>query len=109
MFYSNEAALADVIVDNHECKLRINEIEFKVVQKLFLSCLHTRLYTFDVVENKDLSGVAPLYTEPVTKKMALDFSNIKYIVEPMKKKKKPCHLSGFEMVPRSPEEIFMLG
>lgn len=109
MFYSNEAALADVIVDNHECKLKINEIEFQVVQRLHLRGFHNWQGSFDVIENKDRSGVAPLYTEPVTKKMALNFANIRYVVEAMKRKKKPGLFAGSEMIPRSPEEIFMLG
>lgn len=40
VFYSNESATADVSVDNHECKLKITEVEFEVQQKLLIHGFH---------------------------------------------------------------------
>jgi hypothetical protein len=40
--------------------------------------------------------------------MKLDLASIRYKVDQMKKKKNPGILAGHKMVPRSPEEIFML-
>ena len=78
MFYSNEIANADVTVDNHECKLRITEVEFQVVQRMRLSGHHTWNGKFDVIENKDRAGMDAGYTEAVTKRMTLNLETCKY-------------------------------
>lgn len=44
----------------------------------------------------------------MTKIMELNLGNIRYAVDPTKRKKKPGIFSGFETVNRSPEEMFML-
>jgi len=99
VFFGNEIANCTVSVDNHECKLRVEEVEFQVVQKMTLQGHRHWGGSFDVIENKDKTGIAPLQTEVVTKIMQLNLDTIKYIVEATRSKKK---------IPRAPEELFML-
>jgi len=100
---------ANVAVDNHECKLRITEIEFELQQRLHIDGYRRNWNgKFEIIENKDRSGVMPSQTEVITKQMTLDLAGIKYVVNNMKRKKNPGIFSGHSMVPRSPEEIFML-
>jgi hypothetical protein len=75
VFFSNEIAHADVTVDNSKGKLRVMEVEFQVTQRLRIN--HNRS-TFDVLENRDHSGIAAGQSEMVTKRMTLDLSNIRY-------------------------------
>jgi len=77
VFYSNETAIADVVVDNHECDCKISSISFNVSMSLRIyaqgeSCF----YPLVVISDKDESGIAPKYTEPVTKQFILNFAEI---------------------------------
>ena len=85
VFFSNEIAHADVTVDNSKGKLRVKEVEFQVTQKLRLNHHHN---SFDVLENKDRSGIPAAQSEISTKRMTLDLSNIRYNVDQMKTKRK---------------------
>lgn len=96
MFYSNETAIADVVVDNHECDLKISSISFEVLMRLIIYGEEESSFEpMIVISDKDESGIAPKYTEPVTKQFALNFAEINYNLKTSKK-------------PKSPEEIFML-
>ena len=79
--------------------MRISEIEFEVVQRLSIHAYHNWNGKFDVLENKDRSGVPASYTEPVNRIMTLNLDAIKYRVDGMRSKKR---------IQRNPEEIFML-
>ena len=89
-----------VTVDNSKQHLRIREVEFQVVQRINLP---GRTFTFDIIENKDRSGINPS-AEAITKQMQLNLAAIRYHCEPFKRKKM------FQGQPkaRAPEEIFML-
>ena len=63
---------------------------------------------FPIIQNVDRTAIMPGQTEITTKQMQLNLATIAYVVNQMKKKKRPGLFSGFDMVPRSPEEIFML-
>ena len=76
VFYSNEIANADVMVDNSKSQLKINEVEFQVTQKLRIEAGHGFHHRwngdFDVLENKDQSGVEAGHPEQVAKRMTLN-------------------------------------
>jgi len=99
VFFGNEVANSNVTVDNHECKLRITEVEFQVVQRMRLSGYHSWSGKFDVIENKDQAGMDAGYTEPVTKIMTLNLDACKYSISNQRAKK--C-------CARSDEEMFLL-
>ena len=62
-----------------------------------------RTFTFDLIENKDRSGIDPKQSE-IVKQMQLNLQAIHYTCTPFKRKKM------FQGAPkaRTPEEIFML-
>ena len=68
VFYSNEVANAVVAVDNTNQHLRIREVEFQVTQRINLP---GRTFTFDLIENKDRSGIDPNQAE-IVKQMQLN-------------------------------------
>ena len=72
-----------VTVDNSKQHLRIREVEFQVVQRINLP---GRTFTFDIIENKDRSGINPS-AEAITKQMQLNLAAIRYHCEPFKRKK----------------------
>jgi hypothetical protein len=109
VFYGNEVCAANVAVDNHACKAKINSVSFELQQRLNIYGHHREHYSnFTVIRNDDRSVIMPGQTEVTTKQMQLNLASIAYIVNNMKRKKRPGIFSGHEMVPRSPEEIFML-
>jgi hypothetical protein len=76
VFYSNEVACADVAVDNSKSQLPITEVEFQVCQVLRINAgygfNHTWSGKFDVIENKDRTGVPAGSAEQVTKRMTIN-------------------------------------
>ena len=76
VFYSNEIASADVTVDNSKSQLPITEVEFQVTQMLRLQAgygyRHGWSGKFDVIENKDRTGVPASAEEQSTKRMTIN-------------------------------------
>lgn len=64
-----------------------------------------RDYRFDLIENKDHSGIDPNQKE-IVKQMQLNLEAIRYACEPHKSKKK--EKDGVTPKKRTPDEIFML-
>ena len=58
VFFGNEIAKAGVTVDNHDCKLKISEIQFNVVQRMTIRARHQWNGKMAVISNRDRSGVA---------------------------------------------------
>ena len=112
VFFSNEIAYATVTVDNALSQLQVTEVEFQVSQNLRIngsgSFHHSWSGKFDILENKDRSGIAAGAQEKITKRMGLDLSQIKYQIDTMKKCKGKGMFAGKTTCPRSPEEMFML-
>lgn len=107
IFYPNEVANSMVTVNNSKCSLKIVEIEFQVTQKVFIAgnAYINFKDEFDILENKDRSGLGPNHAE-VTKMMQLNLSSIKFPVSATKKKS--TGIMSSKTVNRSPEEIFQL-
>ena len=108
VFFGNEICNADVTIDNHLCKLRITSVDFEIEQKIRINGFHQWSGKFDVLKTSQIEGINAGYTEPVSRVMSLNLGSIIYIVNGMKSVKRPGIFSGRELVPRSPEEIFML-
>mmetsp|Transcript_28176 Transcript_28176/g.42648 ORF Transcript_28176/g.42648 Transcript_28176/m.42648 type:complete len:116 (-) Transcript_28176:284-631(-) len=85
VFFSNEVATASVAVDNSKSQLFVKSVEFRVIQNLKIEHYH---HTFDVLGSIDESGIEAEKEEVDTKIMQLNLADIRYDVEPQKKKKR---------------------
>ena len=102
MFYSNETAEAFIMVENHDSKLAIKSVEFRVIQKIRIQ--HT-WREYEVIENLDHTRIEPGQKCDDLKAMHLDFSKIKYTVAQEKRK---MYMGHRITKPRTEEEHFLL-
>ena len=103
IFYANETAMCDVRVDNSNCQLNVDCVEFQVTQTLHIKAEgeyhygHTK--SWDIIENKDTSGIPAGSQEKQIKTMTINLADIRFEPPPRREKKNKD---------RSPEHMFML-
>lgn len=115
----NEKAIADVSVDNSESLLKVDEIEFEIIQTMYLRCHNEEdeevgeefRRTFPIICNIDRThNVFAGRKAPYKNQMQLDMGSIQYHVSTEKKKKikdSSLGMQGEQVIKRTAEEIFL--
>ena len=97
-------------MDNSQSELDVSELEFEIRQYLDLKTGwdHHRS-EHEVLENQNHERMPAHAAEHKTLQMGLELGRIRFHVHPEKKKKeKGTFYNSYKMVPRTPEEMFML-
>lgn len=96
VFVQNEKAIADITIDNSKSLLNVDEIEFEIIQSIYIKCHKEAEFheeeefrrTFPIICNIDrthniYAGRPNVYKN----QMQLDMGSIQYNVSTQKKKK----------------------
>lgn len=106
VYFPDDKASAIVQADNTKSQLKIKEIEFEIIQEIYLNGSHWH-GQFEILENQDRSGVKP-FEKGDMKKMELDLNKIKYKTNPYLVKSKGLFSDTYyDLTPD--EEFFMSG
>ena len=111
VFYNNEVAECFYTYDNSKSLLDTKEIEFELCQSVeiiakVLFGSRTFRHDFEILENRNKAVIVAGWQAQVSDSMRLNLGNLKFPVNPTKKKK--TGLLKSIKVNRSPEEIFQL-